>query len=482
MSDSIKKDDWNKEFNCWTAPDGSVWGANAVVNLLYQERALDCAMHWGDLKKFGFEVHNYDAPEVDGRVRFLIMRRPNIKPCKMYNLGDMAKVKAKAKIDWKKKRSADIESRWKKNEIIRDRGEEWARGKYVERELGISKTMREYWDEKGWPILGGKQPRKYKDDDDGITYYAKTQVDGDLKSKIEAIPPGIPPDHPTLYSEEKTAELTKLSRDMLRHEDVKERHALVTEPFLARIDVNVRGTLCKKLVWMTGYTKASVRDYLQRRDARILPKGTVSLQALVRGLRGTSPKCTITHGTVIDWCREKLLDSELEYYLQTETAVRPGWIISEESAAEAKAVLRKCGWDTGAAKLELRNLHQQRVAENNGCPLPSRVKTRIAEQLLVAKLLAKERLLAEEPDGAKRSATSTPIEGDGPINRSSEAPSPPKNAGGRPRSDEVARKKAALIKNWAKGKYKSKAEAARAHRLHRPDVSKLIDEYERSKA
>ena len=56
------------------------------------------------------------------------------------------------------------------------------------------------------------------------------------------------------------------------------------------------------------------------------------------------------------------------------------------------------------------------------------------------------------------------------------------NRGGRPTDDDVARRKREMLKAWDDGKYKSKAEAARAHNFHRPDASKWIKEHEQEKA
>jgi hypothetical protein len=294
--------------------------------------------------------------------------------------------------EWNGIRSTNLKSRWKNDETIPRRGEEWVRGSYVQRELGISETMREYWDANGWPILHGNRPRSIQAN--GFIYYAKAQVDGELKSKLEALPSGIPTDHPSLFSEEKTSQLTDLSVDILRHKDFRERHlGLVTEHFLARIDETWLGEPRKRCMWLTGYTKSSVRDFLERRDGCILPARTISLQDLVCRLR-KSLRCKVTAGTLIKWCREKLLDSQLEAYL-TETGVRTGWIVAEESAASAKIVLRECGWETHAATIKMRELHHQRVAEKNGQPLRSLVAERIAEQRLLARRLAEQRLLAE---------------------------------------------------------------------------------------
>jgi hypothetical protein len=286
----------------------------------------------------------------------------------------------------KRGRADRAAKRWQATpETFVARGEDCVRAIYVRRELGIGKSMLQDWDQRGWPVLDGAKPRQ------GRKGYPLEMVRTAM-DKLEQLPSSIPPDHPTLHSIEKTNELTGLSISSLHSKKCRDTHRLVTQPFLVRIDFSTRNGKPRKLLKsIIGFTRDSVSAFLTRKAASDVPADTVKLQALAKRLRAASDRSKITAYTINGWCNEKLLDAvQTDYW--TVKGFKRGWIISNESAAEAHSVLRQVGWNVNAATSELRALHKKHVAANGGKRLASFAESRLAESRKAAEDTAQKML------------------------------------------------------------------------------------------
>jgi hypothetical protein len=404
------------------------------------------------------------------------------------------------------------------------RDEPYVRQSYVLRLFGIPKVVVQDWDERGWPHFGGEFPRRCKKH-----YYAKRQVDRAKEisdAMLCAIPneefrcPGCSHDvllaelaktsesmkdpnadarlylrdvkmaecpncqrkilipDPPIYPAKVAAKRTRHAEQALRSDATAASLALVKVYFPVRIKFKHGKSKNRKDKQRTvtqcelGFTRNSVDAVEKLNSERAIPLNSMKLDEAWQQFRDESPRSMISRigrTTVEAWCEEGLLDAKITEYL-TKKGKRRGWIILNKSEKgslpgvdDALAILRSVGWDTAAATIKLRALRDKRIADNNGQVPESRLdKTATSSASRVT-----------PPDQIKSDEKPESPIGDEPKTRKT----------GRPKGSidlDRERRKNEMIAGWIAGKYRSKAEAGRAHDFDRPDASKIINEYERS--
>lgn len=192
---------WNDQADCWTAPDGSVWGARALIDR--QRRRPDetrwpKSQMWGTrLQEFSYPVRAYTVKKKPGCIRMLIIASTSrFHPhCAVWHLGDAAEINARCAEHNRARYAhhrARMKKRHKRHEKRQDGDGMWYALRLAARYLDRPKVTLQRWRKEICTLLGRTiLTRKFEDwRGNLIDYFFKTDLD-DIRSaenKLEAEP------------------------------------------------------------------------------------------------------------------------------------------------------------------------------------------------------------------------------------------------------------------------------------------------------
>jgi hypothetical protein len=247
--------------------------------------------------------------------------------------------------------SDKIRARWASIEQTQTTGDELIILKLAERVAGVDAATIWKWTREGCPHLPGSARLFTQTQRNGrreFRQWSRRQLE-----EVRRLRTGSPsrPAGDDVYSLDRTAELTGVSRDLLRRRDDRDRLGLVAT--FPRVLVGTRNSggnalrrSTEKVAGRLAFTRASVDAYVTRHGPPCVPADMMTLSAAGEAL-GIAP------ATVKDWALAGILRGNPRSKIPGGT--KPGWLIDRASVREVADLIQQKGIKLKHGSTALRN-------------------------------------------------------------------------------------------------------------------------------